>query len=47
MCKECGCEVVELRRVRVVTITLEGLQPDSYRELSKEEIAELESTLTR
>ena len=45
MCKECGCEVVDLKRVRVVTVTLEGLQPDTYRELSTEEIIELESAL--
>ncbi|MCR5283086.1 MAG: rRNA pseudouridine synthase [Lachnospiraceae bacterium] len=45
MCKECGCEVVDLKRVRVVTVTLEGLQPDTYRELSAEEIAELESVV--
>ena len=47
MCKECGCEVTDLKRVRVVTVTLEGLQPDKYRELSAEEITAIERALDR
>ncbi len=41
MCKELGFQVVSLKRIRVINITLEGLQPGKYRELKREEQKEL------
>lgn len=39
MCKTLGYEVQNLKRVRVMNITLEGLKNGEFRELSKEELA--------
>lgn len=41
MCSSLGYEVMELKRIRVVNITLDGLTPGKYRELSEEELKEL------
>lgn len=41
MCRELGYQVVSLKRIRVINITLEGLQPGKYRELNAEEQREL------
>ena len=41
MCKAVGYEVTQLRRVRVVNITLGNLKPGEYRELTEEERREL------
>jgi len=37
MCKELGTEVVSLKRIRVMNITLDGLKPGEYRMLYGEE----------
>lgn len=41
MCKELGYQVSALKRIRVLNITLEGLQSGKYRELSAEEQKDL------
>lgn len=41
MCSSLGYEVKELKRIRVVNITLDGLTPGKYRELSEEELMKL------
>lgn len=41
MCGELGYKVKVLKRVRVVSVTLDGLMPGQYRILGKEEIAKL------
>lgn len=41
MCSSLGYEVKELKRIRVVNITLDGLTPGKYRELSEEELQKL------
>lgn len=41
MCGELGFEVAALKRVRVLSVTLEGLAPGAYRELDREEIQNL------
>lgn len=41
MCGELGFEVAALKRVRVLSVTLEGLAPGAYRELEREEIQNL------
>ena len=41
MCEACGYRVKELKRVRVMHIRLEGLQPGEYRELPKEDVERL------
>lgn len=41
MCSTLGYEVKELKRIRVVNITLDGLTPGKYRELSAEEVQKL------
>lgn len=43
MCKVCGYEVVQLKRIRVMNIRLEGLVPGKYREVQGEELAQLYS----
>ena len=45
MCKACGAEVRNLKRVRVVNILLGNLKPGKWRELTKEELSELFSRL--
>lgn len=41
MCQTQGYEVVSLKRTRVINITLDGLKPGEYRELTQEELQEL------
>ncbi len=41
MCGELGFEVVSLKRVRVLSVTLDGLAPGEYRELDREELQNL------
>lgn len=41
MCEYCGYRVRSLKRVRVMNITLEGLEPGAYRELTGKELQEL------
>ncbi len=41
MCRECSVDVVSLKRVRVLNITLDGLRPGEYRIISGEERAAL------
>lgn len=43
MCKECGYEVKQIKRIRIMNISLGKLQPGEYRFLSEEEIALIES----
>jgi len=45
MCRACGAEVRNLKRVRVVNILLGDLKPGKWRELTKEELSELFSRL--
>lgn len=42
MCEALGCRVVKLRRVRVMNVVLGDLPTGSYRELSRQELSELE-----
>ncbi len=37
MCEACGYHVVRLKRVRIVNLTLDGLEPGQYREASRKE----------
>lgn len=41
MCRELGFEVTALKRVRVLSVTLDGLAPGEYRELDREELQKL------
>ncbi|MGZ4032022.1 MAG: 23S rRNA pseudouridine(2604) synthase RluF [Tumebacillaceae bacterium] len=41
MCEVFGYDVKRLKRVRIMNITLEGLKPGQYHDLTKEELAEL------
>lgn len=41
MCKECGQEVVSLKRIRIMNIPLDGLGNGAYRSLKAEEKAQL------
>lgn len=41
MCNTQGYQVVSLKRTRVINITLDGLKPGEYRELTQEELREL------
>ncbi len=41
MCRACGYEVTQLKRIRVMNIGLEGLAPGKYREVQEEELARL------
>ncbi|MGI6010079.1 MAG: pseudouridine synthase [Ruminococcus sp.] len=45
MCEYLGYEVVRLKRVRIMNLTLEGLKPGAYREIRKKEREELEELL--
>lgn len=45
MCEALGCRVRALSRVRVMNITLEGLEPGHYRRLTEEEVAGLVALL--
>lgn len=41
MCRGLGFEVTALKRVRVLSVTLDGLAPGEYRELDREELQKL------
>lgn len=41
MCAACGLKVLKLKRVRVMNVTLDGLEYGKYRELTNEECEEL------
>jgi len=41
MCRELSVNVISLKRIRVLNITLEGLEPGQYREITGREKAEL------
>ncbi len=41
MCRELGFDVTALKRVRVLSVTLDGLAPGEYRELDREELQKL------
>lgn len=45
MCEYLGCNVITLKRVRIMNITLDGLQVGEWRDLSKEEFSELQKRL--
>ena len=47
MCEACGYKVVKLKRVRIMNIRLKDLPEGRFRELSKDEIAELRSGTKR
>lgn len=47
MCEACGAKVIMLKRVRVLTVTLNGLKPGQYRKLSNEEVATLRKSLNK
>lgn len=38
MCEALGCNVVKLRRIRIMNLKLDKLQPGQWRELTKEEL---------
>lgn len=41
MCEACDVKVVNLKRIRVLSVTLEGLKPNEYRKLSDAEVEKL------
>lgn len=41
MCEALGYRVVKLKRIRIMNIRLDGLEPGKYRELTNEELSEL------
>ncbi|MFR7717897.1 MAG: hypothetical protein ACLU3N_04310, partial [Lachnospiraceae bacterium] len=41
MCAACGCQVLSLKRVRIMNIELGSLEPGVYRKVTKEEYAVL------
>ena len=45
MCEYLGYEVVRLKRVRIMNLTLKGLKKGDYREITKQELKELERLL--
>lgn len=45
MCEYCGYRVQKLKRVRVLNIDLNGLEPGEYRELEPEEVEKIEELL--
>ncbi len=46
MCEYCGYRVKTLKRIRIMNITLEGLQEGEYRELTPEELQGLRKRLS-
>ena len=44
MCKVCGYQVKNLKRIRVVNILLDNLKPGEYREIEGEELKQLYRT---
>ncbi len=47
MCSFCGCKVLELKRIRIMNLTLEGLETGAFREMTGEEWKELQRLLDR
>lgn len=47
MCRACGCNVVTLKRVRVMNICLDGLESGSYRQVEGEEYQKFLKLLAR
>ena len=47
MCEAEGYHVCTLKRVRVVNLTLDGLRPGEYRELTEAELQKLQETVKR
>jgi len=47
MCEAVGVKVLMLKRVRVLTVTLNGIKPGEYRKLSNEEIATLKKAIAK
>lgn len=47
MCEAVGVKVIMLKRVRVLTVTLNGLKPGEYRKLSNEEIDKLKRAINK
>ena len=47
MCEELGYQVKNLKRIRVMNITLGGLRPGEYRELSADELNMLDKQLEK
>ena len=45
MCEYLGYEAVRLNRVRIMNLTLKGLKKGDYREITKQELRELERLL--
>lgn len=41
MCEVLGYRVVKLKRIRIMNIRLDGLEPGKYRELTKEELSQI------
>lgn len=41
MCEACDVKVINLKRIRVLSVTLEGLKPNEYRKLSDAEVEKL------
>lgn len=41
MCEACDVKVMNLKRIRVLSVTLEGLKPNEYRKLSDAEVEKL------
>ena len=47
MCEAFDVKVLQLKRIRVVNVTLSGLNPGEYRKLSNEEITKLKKTVNK
>lgn len=47
MCEAVGVKVIMLKRVRVLTVTLNGLKPGEYRKLSNEEVLKLRRAIDK
>ena len=47
MCEAMDVKVMELKRVRVLTVTLNGLKPGEYRKLSNEEVDRLRKAVAK
>lgn len=45
MCEHLGCEVLTLKRIRIMNINLDGLQVGEWRDLTDQELDELRSQL--
>ena len=37
MCEACGCHVKRLKRIRILNLTIDGLSPGKYREMTEKE----------